>query len=175
MMSLNLRKLILVPSIVVSTMAVAGCVSQSRYDAVVTQNQQLQQQVSQLEGAIKYTVDSDLLFASGSWQMTLQGQQIIARFAEKLASTQPRVLLVDGYTDNAPIGPTLQARGVASNDVLSQKRADAVREFLVSHGFRPEWVEAQGHGEANPVDTNDTPQGRHANRRVELSLRRPVA
>jgi chemotaxis protein MotB len=174
-MPVNLRKLILAPSIVVATMAVAGCVSQSSYDAVVAQNQQLQQQVSQLLGAIKYTADSDLLFASGSWQMTPRGQEIIARFAEKLAPTQQHLLIVDGYTDNAPIGPALRARGVTSNDVLSQYRADAVREFLVAHGGRADWIIARGHGEANPVESNDTPEGRHANRRVELSLDGPAS
>src|SRR6478735_1850125 len=92
-----------------TTSLLAGCVWQSDYDKLQAQNQQLQQQVasqqaqiSRLQGAIKYTVNSDLLFAPGSWQMKPQGQKIIADFAKKLAPTQQNRLMVSGYTDNAP-------------------------------------------------------------------------
>ena len=79
-----------------STTMLTGCVVwQSDYDKLQSQNQQLQQQlaasqqqVSRLQGAIKYTVNSDLLFAPGSWQMRPQGQQVIANLAKKLAPTQ---------------------------------------------------------------------------------------
>src|ERR1700746_2690076 len=128
-----------------------GCVWKSDYDALKAQNQQLQsqlaasqQQVSRLIGAIKYVANSDLLFASGSWQMRPQGQQIIAGFAQKLAPTQQHHLLVSGYTDNAPIGPELRRQGVTSNQELSQKRADAVMQFLISQGVAPTLVSAHG-------------------------------
>ena len=78
-----------------STMALTGCVSQSKYDALRAQNEQLQQQtaaqatqiandkaqISRLQGAIKYTVNSDLLFASGGRQMSARGKQLIANLA----------------------------------------------------------------------------------------------
>jgi chemotaxis protein MotB len=128
------------------------------------------QQISRLQGAIKYTVNSDLLFAPGSWQMRPQGQQVIANLAKKLAPTQQNHLVVSGYTDNAPIGPGLQQEGVTSNQELSQKRADAVLQYLISQGVKPDLISAQGFGDASPVDPNDTPQGRAKNRRVELSL-----
>ena len=160
-----------------STTVLTGCVWKSDYDALQAQNQQLQerlaasqQQVSRLLGAVKYVANSDLLFASGSWQMRPQGQQIIAGFAQKLAPTQQHHLLVSGYTDNAPIGPELRRQGVTSNEELSQKRADAVMQFLISRGVDPTLVSAHGYGEADPVASNDTPAGRAQNRRVELSL-----
>ncbi len=161
-----------------STTFLTGCVVwKSDYEKLQAQNQQLQaqvaadqQQISRLQGAIKYTVNSDLLFAPGSWQMRPQGQKLIADFAKKLAPTQQSHLMVSGYTDNAPIGPALRQQGVTSNQELSQKRADAVKEFLISQGVRPDLVAAQGFGEANPAAPNDTPQGRAQNRRVELSL-----
>ncbi len=168
-----------------STTVLTGCVVwKSDYDALQAQNQQLQQQVasqqqeitankeqiSRLQGAINYTVNSDLLFAPGSWQMSARGQQIIAGFASKLAPTQQNKLLVSGYTDNTPVGPELQRQGVTSNQDLSQKRADAVMQFLISQGVKPELVEAKGFGEADPVASNATAQGRGKNRRVELSL-----
>ena len=105
--------------------------------------------------------------------MRPQGQQIIADFAKKLAPSQQNHLLVSGFTDNAPIGPALRAKGVTTNQELSQKRADAVMQFLISQGVNPSLISARGYGEADPVAPNDTPAGRAQNRRVELSLAGP--
>ena len=168
----------------VAPMLLGGCVWKSDYDQVVSQNQQLQQQnsadqqqiaadkaqISRLQGAIKYTVNSDQLFAPGSWEMSAQGKQIIAKMASQLAPTQQNKILVTGYTDNAPIGPELRSQGVTSNQVLSQKRADAVMQYLISQGLNPNLVTARGLGDSNPVASNDTAQGRAKNRRVDLSL-----
>lgn len=154
-----------------------GCVSQSDYDALQAKNRDLQQQVAtqqaeiaRLQGAIRYTVNSDLLFTPGSWEMSAAGQETIAKLAKKLAPTQQNKLLVNGYTDNAPIGPGLKAKGVTSNEELSQKRAEAVMQFLISQGVNPQLVSAHGYGESDPVAPNDTAAGRAQNRRVEITL-----
>jgi len=154
----------------------AGCASQSEYDALKQQNQQLtsenqrmQQQVGRLQRAIEYTVNSDMLFAPGSWEMRERGKHIIADLAKKLAPTQQERIVVSGYTDNAPIGPALNHRGITSNQQLSEKRADTVMQYLISQGVRPDMVTARGLGEASPVASNDTAGGRAQNRRVVLS------
>jgi chemotaxis protein MotB len=160
-----------------ATALLSACVSQSAYDQLQAQNQQLQQQVAadkaqicRLQGAIKYTVNSDLLFPSGGWQMRARGKQLIGQYATKLAPSQQNKILVSGYTDNQPVGPALQRQGITSNQDLSQKRAENVKDFLVSQGFNPNLIEAQGFGDANPVAPNNTPRGRAQNRRVELSV-----
>jgi chemotaxis protein MotB len=167
-----------------SVLGLMGCVSQGKYDDLQAQyqqsqqqNQQLQQQVAteqaqvaRLQGAIKYTVNSDLLFKPGGWQMSASGEQVIARMAAKLAPTQQNKIIVNGYTDNAPIGRALQAQGVTSNQVLSQKRAESVMAYLISQGLNPSLVEAHGYGDTHPAASNDTAKGRAENRRVELTL-----
>src|SRR6516164_10937528 len=167
-----------------ASVLLSACVSQSTYDQLQAQYQQAQQQnaalsaqvaadkaqICRLAGAIKYTVNSDLLFPSGAWQMSDRGKQIIANMAAKLAPTQQNKVLVSGYTDNAPIGPALQRDGITSNEILSQKRAENVMEFLISQGVKPDLISAQGFGESNPVGSNATPKGRAQNRRVELSV-----
>jgi chemotaxis protein MotB len=163
---------------IIAPILLGGCVVwKSDYDQVVSQNQQLQQQIaadkaqiSRLQGAIKYTVNSDQVFAPGSWQMSAQGKQVIAKMASQLAPTQQNKLVVNGYTDNAPVGPALMQEGVTSNEVLSQKRAEAVTQYLISKGLNSNLVSAHGFGEANPVTSNDTAQGRAQNRRVEITL-----
>jgi chemotaxis protein MotB len=171
------RSVMLFPLMAPLLLAACGEVSQSDYDALKTQNQQLQQQVAagkaeiaRLQGAIKYTVNSDLLFPSGGWQMSPQGQQIIARLAKQLAPTQQNHILVNGYTDNEPVGPALVQQGITSNQILSQKRAENVMQFMISQGVNPSLVSAHGYGEADPIASNNTPEGRAQNRRVELTL-----
>jgi chemotaxis protein MotB len=170
-------RLVAIVGTLLSPAVLVACVSSSDYNALKEQNQQLQQQVTaqqvqinRLAGAIKYTVNSDLLFPSGGWEMSPQGKQIIARFAAKLAPTQQNKLLVNGYTDNAPIGPALARQGVTSNQILSQKRADNVMQFLISQGVKPDLVQGRGYGDADPIASNATPAGRAQNRRVELTL-----
>ena len=167
-----------------TSVALSACVSQSSYDALQAQYQQVQQQnaalsnqvaadkaqICRLQGAIRYTVNSDLLFPPGGYQMSERGKQIISGFAAKLAPTQQNKILVSGYTDNAPIGAALQRQGITSNEILSQKRAENVMEYLVSQGVKPDLVSAQGFGDSNPVASNDSAQGRAQNRRVELSV-----
>jgi chemotaxis protein MotB len=168
----------------VAAVLLSACVSQSKYDDLEAQYRQLQQQnsaltaqvaadktqICRLSGAIKYTVNSDLLFPSGGWDMSERGKQIIGNMAAKLAPTQQNKVLVSGYTDNKPVGPGLARQGVSSNQDLSQKRAENVMAFLISQGVKPDLISAKGFGEADPVASNDTPQGRSQNRRVELSV-----
>ncbi|HTW29521.1 MAG TPA: OmpA family protein [Acetobacteraceae bacterium] len=183
-MTIAFKRYLIVGSLF-SAVALAGCgVSQSDYDALKTQNQQLQQQldaqskeladakaqITRLQGAIKYTVNSDLLFPSGSWHMSAAGKRIIARLAQKLASTQQNKLVVNGYTDNTPVGPGLQRQGITSNDILSQKRAEDVMQYMISQGVKSDLISAHGYGDADPVASNDTPKGRAQNRRVEITL-----
>ena len=159
----------------------AGCVSQQKYDSLDTEYQQLNQtmssevasnkmQITRLQDAIKVTVNSELLFPSGGWQMSADAQQTMGKIVPILAPQQQSKIKVNGYTDNVPIGPGLMKEGITSNLVLSQKRADNVMQFMISRGVNPSMVSAQGFGESDPVASNDTPEGQAKNRRVELTV-----
>ena len=115
----------------------AGCVSRSKYDEVVDQNTSLQQQtqaqqaqlasqseqigrqsaqLGRQQGAIKYTVNSDLLFPPGEWQMSASGKQVIAKLAKQLAPSQQNKIYVSGYA-----GDELRRHGVAIDGSLLAK------------------------------------------------------
>jgi chemotaxis protein MotB len=98
------------------------------------------------------------------------GQASHRRCRAQLALAQGHMLYVSGFTASTPIGPELAAQGITANLVLSQKRADSVMQFLISQGVNPNLVVAKGFGDADPVASNATPEGRAQNRRVELSL-----
>jgi outer membrane protein OmpA-like peptidoglycan-associated protein len=78
------------------------------------------------------------------------------------ANPQLERVRVEGHTDDQGSD--------ASNQDLSQRRANSVRAFLVKAGIAPERLEAVGYGEAKPVDTNKTARGRENNRRVEFNV-----
>src|SRR6516165_9800193 len=165
---------------IIATLLV-GCVSLQKYDALQARYDQLNQTMSseinskqmhieRLQNAIKVTVNDQLLFPSGDWQMPAQAQQTIAKMTPILAPMQTTKIMVNGYTDNVPIGPGLRRQGITSNLILSQKRADNVMQFMISQGVNSSLVSAQGFGDADPVASNDTEDGRAQNRRVELTL-----
>jgi flagellar motor protein MotB len=111
----------------------AGCVSRQRYDALEARYQELasevgdnQMQIARLQNAIKVTVNDELLFPAGGWQMPVKARQTLATLVPTLASMQQTEIMVNGYIDNGPIGPKLMRQGITSNLVLSQRRADSV-------------------------------------------------
>jgi outer membrane protein OmpA-like peptidoglycan-associated protein len=120
--------------------------------------------------SVMYTVNSDLLFPPGGWQLSDAGKEVFAKLVKKLAPTQENKLYVSGFTDSTPIGPELRAQGITSNQQLSQMRANNVMQFLISQGIDPNLIAAQGFGDADPIASNDTPEGQAKNRRVELTL-----
>lgn len=163
---------------------VAACVPRSQYNSLEQQYNQLNQQLSgeignqqvhitRLQNAIRVDVNSELLFPSGGWQMPPAAAQTIAKIAPILAPQQQNHLLVKGYTDTTPIGPELRAQGVQSNQQLSMMRAQTVMNYLISQGVNPNMISAQGFGEADPVASNDTAQGRAQNRRVDIDIIAP--
>ena len=71
-------------------------------------------------------------------------------------------LQIAGYTDNTG--------AAAANVALSRERAEAVRKALVGAGVNPDILVAKGYGSANPIASNDSPQGRLLNRRIEFQV-----
>ena len=110
------------------------------------------------------------LFASGKWDVQPAFRKVIVEtIAPALAGAleaAPGKVLITGHTDNVP-------GRYMSNEELSQRRADSVTESLVAELDMPERFRAEGHGEREPVATNDTREGRAQNRRVEIVLLHP--
>lgn len=125
--------------------------------------------VTQQEGFIILTSSADYMFPSGGWQIP-SDSPILNRIVPILSKLQHTQIVVGGYTDNTPVGPQLQRMGIADNVDLSARRAMSVVNYLASHGVNQSLLSAHGFGEANPVVSNDTPQGRARNRRVAITL-----
>jgi len=113
------------------------------------------------EASVVYINDT-VLFATGSSEIPPDFYPLIAT-APIMLSIQPDVVLtITGHTDN--VGSD------SSNQILSQARVDAVREWIIGQGGDAERIIAIGEGASSPIADNATEQGRQANRRVEFVI-----
>lgn len=103
---------------------------------------------------------SDVLFDTASYTLKPGAREKLAKISGIVLAHPGLNLKVEGYTDSVGTDEYNQA--------LSENRASAVREFLIEQGVPGSTVTAQGFGKTQPVASNDTPEGRQRNRRVEL-------
>ena len=117
-------------------------------------------------GLVITIVSDQVLFAPGSATLTTQGTEIVDSLGTSLEGL-PNEISVEGHTDSRPIS-TPQ---FPSNWELSVGRASSVLRSLVDdHGFPPAKLSASGYADQRPVATNETVEGRAANRRVEVVI-----
>jgi OmpA-OmpF porin, OOP family len=107
-----------------------------------------------------YTGQTAIQFASGSAVIKPVSSKILNDIFNNAVLAENCKLAIYGYTDNVG-NPT-------SNQVLSEKRANAVRDYLIRKGLSPQKIEASGFGEADPIADNSTSPGREQNRRVQI-------
>jgi chemotaxis protein MotB len=126
--------------------------------------------LEEIEGKLKVTFVDKILFDSGSVTIKPEGQEVILKLADSFRNTEDKNITVEGHTDNVQIGAALLDR-FPTNWELSAARATAVVRFLEEKGnIAPERLTASGFSYHQPVATNDTPEGRKENRRIEIIL-----
>src|SRR5580700_8414840 len=103
---------------------------------------------------------SDVLFDTGSYTLKPGAREKLAKISGIVLAHPGLSLQIEGHTDS--VG------GDDFNQQLSERRADSVRDFLAEEGVPPSSIAARGFGRTQPVASNDTPEGRQRNRRVEL-------
>ena len=103
---------------------------------------------------------SDVLFNTGQYTLKPATQLSLAKVAGILLAYPGLTVQVEGYTDS--VGSD------SFNQTLSDKRAETVKDFLVSQGVSPDKITSQGFGKNDPVADNSTAQGRQQNRRVNM-------
>jgi len=103
---------------------------------------------------------SDVLFDVGKWTLKPGAREKLAKISAIIGQHPGLKIQVEGHTDNTGSDET--------NQILSERRADAVRDFLVEQGVNSSTIVAMGMGKGSPVASNDTAVGRQLNRRVEM-------
>jgi flagellar motor protein MotB len=148
--------------------------TKSTYNELMTQ---LQKEVSEGQVTIqqyedKLTVDvaEKIFFESGSAALKPSGKEMLKKFGHIVKGLTDKVIRVEGYTDNVPIGKPLQPT-YPTNWELSAARAITVVRFLQEHaGVPPKMLMAAAFGQYQPIAPNDTAANKQKNRRIEIVL-----
>jgi chemotaxis protein MotB len=126
--------------------------------------------LEEIEGKLKVTFVDKILFDSGSVMIKTKGEEVLLKLADSFRDNKNQNIAVEGHTDEVQIGPALLDR-FPTNWELSTSRATAVVRFLQEKGnIEPQRLTASGFSFYRPVATNDTPEGRKQNRRIEIIL-----
>ena len=107
------------------------------------------------------TLDSGILFDVDKYDLRPEAEEVLKNLAIILKEADIKVFEVDGHTDSDA--------GDKHNQVLSENRANAVKDFLTSQGITAE-ITIKGYGKTRPIASNDTPEGKQKNRRVEIII-----
>lgn len=123
--------------------------------------------VKVLKGVVYISLADNMLFKSGSYEVSAQAKQTLSKIAKILKDFKDFDVLVEGNTDNVPISKT----NIRNNWDLSALRASSVVQVLQNEfGINPARLSAAGRGEFNPVTDNDTEVGKQRNRRTEIII-----
>jgi chemotaxis protein MotB len=124
--------------------------------------------IQEKNGKVYVSLDEQLLFKTGQWDVDPKGQQALSNLAEVLGQNPDINVLVEGHTDNVPMRGT---GSVKDNWDLSVLRATAVTRILLKNkAIEPKRITSAGRGEFFPIDEAKTPEARQKNRRTEIIL-----
>lgn len=147
----------------------AGEIAQEFKDQIVDKGFAENVSISYTANYVKFTLQGEFLFDSGKANLKSDATQLIGVIADIIKEDQYKGydVQIEGHTDNLSIN----SAQFPNNWILSSYRAFAVLDELIkNHGFDPEKVAATGYGEFRPIESNDTSEGRAANRRVEIKV-----
>ena len=116
-----------------------------------------------VDGRMVVELASDILFSSGSAQLSKSGKAAVTEVAQVLASIPDRSFQIEGHTDNTPM-----AGGAYANWELGSARALNVLKNMVDAGMPGNRISAASFGDSKPAKPNDTKEGKEANRRIEI-------
>ena len=107
------------------------------------------------------TLDSGILFDVDKYDVRPEAEEVLKNLAIVLKEADIKAFEVDGHTDSDASDK--------HNQILSENRANAVKNFLTSQGITAE-ITIKGYGKTRPIASNDTPEGKQKNRRVEIFI-----
>jgi chemotaxis protein MotB len=169
---------------------IAGCGAQPQYQQPVQQDQQVlymndtygdlnkslkvevksdQVQIKQLKNRIEVTMADEILFPEGGWEVGAHGIEVLSKVSPSLQSLNGKRVIVQGFTDSLPVAATLRTR-FPTNWELSADRATNVVRHLQTQGVDPSTLAAEAFGQYHPIASNETPEGRRKNRRINIVI-----
>jgi len=130
-------------------------------------NQQEQIQLEQDSKGVKITLAATVLFSSGKSKLSVGGKAILRTLSNALSRHKDIKIVIEGHSDNVSIKGGL-AKKYKSNWELSATRSLTVLHYIAAHNVAESQLEARAHGSNQPIASNDTPQRKNKNRRIEI-------
>ncbi|MEK7269717.1 MAG: OmpA family protein [Planctomycetota bacterium] len=116
-------------------------------------------------------VEDRVLFQTASADLTAEGKSVLARVASILQQSDVPAITIEGHADDRPIvKPETRKRWPGGNQQLSEARAKAVADFLITKGVTGDKIRTVGYGSTRPIVQGKTETARRQNRRVEISF-----
>jgi len=125
-------------------------------------------QIEQMRDGLHVKLAQEILFPSGSAELSGEGQRVLGKVASRLVEVEHQIE-VAGHTDNVQISGALLQR-YPSNWELAGARAAVVVRLLAKRGVPEERLVAASYADTKPVESNETPDGRAHNRRIDIRL-----
>ena len=148
---------------------VANVLYESLVSGLASELASQQVEIEQMQSGVTVNLPGEVLFSTGSAELSESGRQVLFKVGDKLREV-PYQTVVAGFTDNVPIGGVLAER-YPTNWELAGARAARVVRLLEEAGVSRNRLLAVSFGENQPEASNDTPEGRAENRRIEIRLR----
>lgn len=126
--------------------------------------------IQQVRDKLTINMVDRVLFDSGQAQIKPVGIKVLRQVGDILKRVADKHIRIEGHTDNVPISTKLQSRFQTNWELSTARATNVVRYLIEQSGVYRESLSAVGHADTRPIASNDTDEGRSANRRIEIVL-----
>jgi chemotaxis protein MotB len=131
-------------------------------------------QLTEMKNRLTMTMVDKIIFPSGSVEISKEGKAVLDKVVSILKDVKDKRIQVEGHTDNVQIVSDLKKRFPTNWELSTARATEVVRYLQETGGINPNVLSATGYGEYQPVAPNDTDEGKHKNRRIEIVLLPPL-
>jgi chemotaxis protein MotB len=132
--------------------------------------QEGQVQITEMKNRLTMTMVDKIIFPSGSAEISKEGKKVLDKVVSILKDVKDKRIQVEGHTDNVPIVSALKKRFPTNWELSTARATEVVRYLQETGGLDAQLLSASGFAEYQPVASNDTDEGKHKNRRIEIVL-----
>jgi chemotaxis protein MotB len=126
--------------------------------------------ITEMKNRLTMTMVDKIIFPSGSTEISKEGKKVLDKVVSILKEVQDKRIQVEGHTDNVRIVSSLKKRYPTNWELSTARATEVVRYLQEAGGLNPQMLSATGFAEYQPVAANDTDDGKHKNRRIEIVL-----
>lgn len=127
-------------------------------------------QITEMKNRLTVTMVDKILFPSGSAEISKEGKAVLDKVIPVLKDMKDKRIQVEGHTDNVPIVSVLKKRFPTNWELSTARATEVVRYLQESGGIDAKLLSATGYSEYQPIALNETDEGKHKNRRIEIVL-----